>query len=378
MNLLVICHELPPVGGGSGNAALAVSRELAKSHAVTVLTAGWRGLPPLEKEGSLSIVRTRPLRARVEGSSLLELAVFACAGTAAALRLNRRGRFDASLAFHGTAPAWIGWALSKISGVPYLIALRGADVPGFVPEMYGRAHRAAGWLTRLCWRGAKCVAANSEGLKRLADRTASKIGVDVRVIPNGVDAGFYRPAPLGGEPGALKGIYAGRLTEQKGLACLIDALTGSKEALAGKLRVEIIGEGPLKASLMTRADRQGLGSLVSFSPWLDKEDLRRKYQSAHFFVMPSVEEGMSNAALEAMACGLPVLTTDIYGNAGLVEDGVTGLLFPPRDAPALGRLLERLDAGKLAGLGAAARRKAETLGWPETAAAFLAALGLPR
>jgi len=372
---LVLCHELPPVGGGSGNAALAVAREISKLHDVTVITAAFQDLPRRETQGRLSILRVQAFRANVEGSTPFELAVFAFTAWIASWRFNRSKPFDGCLVFHATASAWAAWLLKKSCGVPYVLSLRGADVPGFVPEMYGKLHQRATRLTRLCWRGAMRVVANSPGLQKLAMQTADAWGVQIGLIPNGVDSKFFQP--LSNESRDLRslhGLFIGRLTEQKGLEYLLDGIETEKATLVGKLNIEIVGEGPLKTRLQQIVKTKSLDGIVTFTPWLDKKTILLKYQRADFLILPSLEEGMPNSMLEAMSCGLPVLATEIYGHAGLVKEGVTGFFAPPKDGEALGRLLVHLtslERKKLAQMGEKARELVLGLDWGKIASMYL-------
>lgn len=375
MNILVICHEFPPVGGGTGNAAMHIGRELAKIHAVTVLTSSGFRLPRREEKDGLTIVRTPGLRRRIYGMSPLELLVFTLSAIPAAMKLHRQKHIDGCLAFHGVPAAWISLALWKFCRVPYVVSLRGADVPGFLPKRFDRLHQLVIRLTRLSWHHARRVVANSQGLKDLAERTALPIGVEVDVIPNGVDLEFYRPADAKTPMPVRKVLFAGRVTEQKGLGYLLEALAGRAAELEGRLGVEIVGDGDLKTDLERHAHKRGLASIVSFSSWLSREELIKKYRSSDFFILPSLAEGMSNVILEAMACGLPVAATAIDANAELVREGINGFLFPPRDAAALGRLLARIaqmDEGELLAMGRTSRERVKDLSWVKAAEAYRA------
>lgn len=378
MNILVICHEFPPVGGGTANAALHIGRELAKNHAVTVLTSSASGQPRSEKKNGLEIIRTRGPRRRSYGMSPFELLAFTLSAVPAAMRLNRQHRFEGCLAFHGVPAAWISLALWKLCRVPYVVSLRGADVPGFLPQRYDRLHQLVIPLTRRSWRNAQSVIANSRALKKLAERTALPLGVEVGLIPNGVDLDFYRTARPETVSPVRKVLFAGRVTEQKGLIYLIEALASRTTELQNRLCLEIVGDGELKTDLERRARGQGLASIVSFSSWLSREELVRRYQSASFFVLPSLDEGMSNVLLEAMACGLPVAATAIDANTPLVRDGVNGFLFPPGDRAALGDLLvriARLSDEELSAMGGMSREFVKDSSWCKVAAAYLECFG---
>lgn len=378
MNVLVICHEFPPAGGGTGNAAMHISRELAKNHAVTVLTSSAPALPRHEEKDGFEIIRTRSLRRRLYGMSPFELLVFTLSAIPTAMKLHRQKHIDGCLAFHCVPAAWVSLALWKFRRVPYVVSLRGADVPGFLPKRYDRLHKLVIGLTRLSWRDARRVIANSPGLKDLAERTALSIGVEVEVIPNGVDLDFYRPAASKKKPPVRKALFAGRITGQKGLIYLLEALKERATELRGKLSVEIAGDGDLKSRLERLARERGLDSLVRFSSRLSREELLKKYQSSCFFILPSLEEGMSNAVLEAMACGLPVAATAIDANAELVREGVNGFLFPPRDSAALGRVLARIaqmDEEQLSAMGRRSRERAQDFTWKKATDAYLASFG---
>jgi glycosyltransferase involved in cell wall biosynthesis len=81
---------------------------------------------------------------------------------------------------------------------------------------------------------------------------------------------------------------------------------------------------------------------VKFVGWASRSEIPRHYGWADAFVLPSLEEGMSNVVLEALAAGLPVVTTDIYGNRDLIQSGSNGVLVPPADAGALAEAIDLL------------------------------------
>jgi len=152
-------------------------------------------------------------------------------------------------------------------------------------------------------------------------------------------------------------LYTGRLHQDKGLAQLIQAwkLLGSRWPTA---RLWIAGEGPQHRELARQIEELDLQGRVLLAGVFDEID--ELLSAADLFVLPSYEEGMSLALLEAMAAGLPVVASDIPGNRPLVSDGEQGLLVPPRDAAALAAAIDRIwnEADLAAQLGAAARDRA--------------------
>jgi glycosyltransferase involved in cell wall biosynthesis len=158
-------------------------------------------------------------------------------------------------------------------------------------------------------------------------------------------------------------LFVGRLSEEKGVDELLEATRGLPRV--------IVGDGPL---------RDRVPETVGFVP---PGALGRYYERAALVVCPSRREGYGVVAREAMAHGRPVVATSVGGLADAVEDGVTGLLVPPRDPVALRAAVERLLAdGELRSrLGAAARKAAsERFSWDaatgETIRAYRDALEL--
>ena len=93
--------------------------------------------------------------------------------------------------------------------------------------------------------------------------------------------------------------------------------------------------------------------------------MEKAYHSADIFVLPSYNEGMSNALLEAMACGLPVVVTDVGGTSELLEEGGNGYIFPTGNVENLSLILEKIAQApnQLKKLGKKSRKKAEDLSW---------------
>lgn len=171
-------------------------------------------------------------------------------------------------------------------------------------------------------------------------------GVDIETFhPGGKDvlpAGFRGPDSLVfGTVGRMHGVK-----DQVNLAQAFIELSQMRPQLAPRLRLVMIGDGPLHADCLDILTRAGLAQ----SAWLPgaRSDIPAVLRSLDVFVLPSQAEGISNTVLEAMASGLPVIATGVGGNPELVEAGQTGLLPPARDARALARAMCRyLDQPQL-------------------------------
>jgi len=223
-------------------------------------------------------------------------------------------------------------------------------------DRYGRLdHRAAAWLSN---RLADRVLVNATAVRDIVVEHEWCPLEKIDLIPNGVDlptrSGKARPPDPRGD-GPLVGMV-GRLGWKKGYEFALDAFAALRERIPG-LRVDIIGDGNLRGELERRIAELRLGNTVRLLG--QQSDVATFLERFDCFVLSSVIEGMPNALLEAMAMRLPAVTTSAGGSAEVVEDGVSGLLVPPRDAAALADAIGRvLTDGKLAErLGAAAERR---------------------
>lgn len=185
-------------------------------------------------------------------------------------------------------------------------------------------------------------------------------------VPNGLDvAAFPVARPAENPPRVLA---VGRLIEKKGFADLIAALAQLR-ARGTEFAAEIVGDGPLRGELAAAIEAAGLADVVTLPGALPQREVMARLADARVFALPCVEEsdgagGMDNfptVIAEAMAAGLPVVSTTTAGVPEMVVDGETGRLVPPRApgalADALGPLLA--DGALAASLGAAGRRRAE-------------------
>lgn len=167
-----------------------------------------------------------------------------------------------------------------------------------------------------------------------------------RMIMNGVDTERYRPPPVPASQPAMEGglFVIGvvcRVTEIKNPHGLIDAFLRLRQLCdardAGRLRLNIVGEGDQLPSVRQRVQDQGLADVITVTG--ARSDVAEIMHGLSLFVLPSLSEGTPVALLEAMASGLPVVATPVGGVPDLVLDGVTGTLVPVRDAEALAQAM---------------------------------------
>lgn len=168
---------------------------------------------------------------------------------------------------------------------------------------------------------------------------ARAIGVDRVVrIPNAVDADYWRP-PTSRSVGPERTILVPRMHVPKnGIEFAIDAMRAIAASVPNA-RLLVTGDGPLRPALERRAASVG-GDRVRFLGTVSRDEMLQRFQTSDLVMVPSIttsgtQENTSIAALEAMACGTPVIATRIGGLPEVVEDGRTGVLVPEQDAESL-------------------------------------------
>jgi len=186
----------------------------------------------------------------------------------------------------------------------------------------------------------------------------------ITIVPSGVDTEYFRPPTaeqrararetLGIDAHTIAIGAVGALEERKGQRCLLRAIASISDA---NVRCFIAGDGSIRSELAAEVAKLGCGDRVSMLGRV--EDPRAILWALDIFAMPSILEGLGVAALEAMACGLPVVASKTGGLAELVEDENTGLQVPPADtnalAAALSSLLNNPDRRRQLGMNANAR-----------------------
>lgn len=375
MRLLLVNYEYPPAGGGAATATRELARAFARSgHDVAVLASGAGGDAEARDEDGVRVVRISTGRARDDRATRLDMLRFAWKAIPSAARVASARRVDAALVFFSLPCGPVGWRLRARHGIPYVLSLRGGDVPGFLPEL-DRAHALLAPLRRACLRGAHAVVANSQALADLARRAD---GGPVTVIPNGVDTEAFAPRADRGPPDRVRFLFVGRLARQKRVDLLLAAFARLASPSHGlDAWLAIVGDGPERTALESQARDLGVAGAVTFRGWVPRAQLREHYGAADCLVLPSDAEGMSNTLLEAMASGVPAIASDNPGNRELLGAGSHGTLFPAGDVEGLHAAMRSLAGDPVAHARLAASGREHVVrahSWPAAADAYIALL----
>lgn len=376
MKILFFNYEYPPLGGGAGNANEYIFQEFQKipDLEVDLITSSPEKAGSEEKLGkNITIHRVDISKdpKNLHYQSQKDLLVYAFRAFFLARKLAKKNHYDLSHSFFTVPCGFISLCLKMSFGIPYIVSLRGSDVPGY-SERFSWLYKLLSPLIRFIWKKSARVVANSQGLKELAQKSSPKQPIDI--IYNGVDTDEFRPANFEDRVSIIKSdspfkiLCISRLTPRKGINYLLDAFKKVR-AKYPKVKLIIGGEGDAEEALKEQAEKLGIKNQVNFLGRIPHEKVSHIYASADVFVLPSLNEGMSNTILEAIASGLPIIATDTGGTRELVEDGKNGFVIPLRSSEVIAEKLERLleDSVLKASMGQKSRKKSEEMSWKKVA-----------
>ena len=317
---LGLVGPLPPPSGGMANQTRQLAELLAAEgvHVTLVQSnAAYRPAWAAKLTGIRALFRLLPYA----------LSLWRCAGEAQLFHVMANSGWSWHLF---AAPAvWI----ARMRGVPVIVNYRGGEAAAFL-------ERSAHWV-RWSLHAASVLAVPSGFLRDVFGR----FRIDAEVLPNIVDTSRFRFMARGRHD-------APHLVVTRNLEAIYDIPTALRAfATVHKsfplARLSVAGDGPELQRLTATVDALGITAAVRFTGPLDREQIATLYREADILVNPSRVDNMPNSVLEALACGLPVVSTRVGGVPYLVRDGVSALLVDAGDAEAMAEAVLRIlrDAG---------------------------------
>ena len=226
------------------------------------------------------------------------------------------------------APAiWIG----RLRGIPVVINYRGGEAEAFL-------RRAQGWVRPSLARAGAVIVPSG-----FLEQVFGRFGFAAQVVPNIVNLERFSVAPTKTDGTGLHLLVARNLEPiyDNATALRALALVHARDPAA---TLVIAGSGPLRADLERLTEELGLAHAVTFTGRVDNAGMAALYREADIMLNCSLVDNMPNSVLEALACGVPVVSTDVGGVPYLVEHGRTALLVPPGAPQAMADAVLRLAA----------------------------------
>jgi len=355
----MVTYQYAPAadGGAARQAQLLAERLAARGRRIGVVTARYPGTSRFDRVAGVDVYRVWaiPEAGRFSATFLPSLARF--------LLLHGR-RYDIWHAHQAFYNAGVALRVARLWGSRCVVKDAASGPYGDIARL--RRICFGGWVRKQLLAADAIVSLNSEMTQELL--IAGIDATRIRRIPNGVDCQMFAPPSaerrrearlrLGVPPDGVLAVFAGRLAEDKGTGFLIDAWQMVEQRCAGEpWTLLVAGEELGKGQYRLRGEQK-----LRHATFVGKvSDVRPLLHAADFLVHPSLTEGLSNIVLEAMAVGLPVIGTRTGGLTEQVEDGLTGILVPPGDAPSLSVAIVALarDQARRVSMGRAGRLKAE-------------------
>lgn len=335
MKIAIMVPLFPPRWlAGTELATWNIARHLARrGHEVHVITTRDAGLTRESMEEGFLVHRLNYLKARFLGPLLFSIK------TLLALRKINPDIIHAQ----SVLPGLYALVAKKVLGKPYIFSERGAV---YFPSLFHNQ------IFKLALRNADAALALTGDMKEAMQKICRR---EIHVVPNGID--LERFENLSKDEMRLKlqvkiderlVIFVGRFRPEKGVEYLIKAMEIIRQGDCS-IKMVLAGEGPEEPHLKRLTAQLNLEDCVAFVGQIPNEKVPQYMAAADILVLPSLSEGFPVVILEAMASGLPIVTTRVTGLPEIIRDGENGLLVEPRNPPQIAEkvlLLFRDDALK--------------------------------
>ncbi len=367
LRITVLTNEYPPnIYGGAGVHVKYLVRELAAHHKVQVYAFGDQNV----KSGDLNVQGISDIGAPAVKDPRFERL----------FRTLHRNLLMGAIAqdtdiihCHTWYSHWAGILAKQLTGAKLVLTTHSLEPhrPWKV-EQLGPAYHVSSWIEKTAYQEADAVIAVSAQMK---EDVISLYGVDprvVHVIPNGIDLDEYQPMynqsvlhAYGIDPDVPYVLFVGRITRQKGIIHLLQAVTHLDPSMQVVLAAGAPDTPEIEAEMIQEVERLRHHQIVWIREMMPSSDLIILYSHAQIFVCPSVYEPFGIINLEAMACETAVVASDVGGIPMVVQDQMTGLLvrveeegFSKRLADKINELMSDPDRSREMGLKGRARVEA--------------------
>jgi len=346
LKILMLNYEYPPLGGGAAPVTKFLAEELVhQGHSVDVVTMGYKGLPEDEILNGVRIYRVPSLRKKIEMCTFHEMLTYCISASFFLPALFKENDYDINHTHFIIPTGFVSSLFYK--KVPYIITAHGSDVPGYNPDRFNFLHILIKPFSTFILNRARCITSPSGHLKGEIQKNFGNR--KIAVVPYGISADAYLPGKK-----ENKILTASRLFERKGIQYVIEAMTEIEGC-----EYIICGEGPYRPQLEKQIERLNLGHKVKLRGHLNPDRLKKEYESAAIFVLPSASENFPVVLMEAMAAGCAIITSETTGCAEVVGD--TALLVQPKDTKGIQKALLSLlqDQDLILDLGTRGRARVE-------------------
>lgn len=325
IRVLALNYEFPPIGGGGGNAHQHILKQMSIISGLDVTLITTTPKPDAYTEQYSDHVRIHFLPIKKQSLHYwrrVEVIHYLFTHHKYLKQHLSNHTYDLCHVFFGFPTGLLAYL--QCMRLPYIVSVRGSDVPGY-NQRFALDYIILRPLLNRIYRSASAVVANSSQFADLFQQQFP--GLQAKIITNGIDTKAFKPVEHKSS-NTIKIVTSARLIPRKGIDVLINACKRLHDNNIA-FELHIAGEGPEEEPLKQLCHKLRLSSHVFFLGRIERSAMQSLLPQCDIFVLPSYAEGMSNAVLEALACGLPLILTSTGGTAELIKEN--GYVVPAGD-----------------------------------------------
>ena len=325
MKLLILNYEYPPLGGGAGVITQNIAEGFSKlGHEISVVTTWFQGEKEVEiVNDNLKIIRLKSKRKYLYRSNPREMLSWISYAKAFLKKHLVSNKYDLCFANFALPGGEVAYSLKMRFQLPYVIISHGHDIPWFMPkEMMWYHALTYQWIKTICVHSKRNYVQSNDMKTNIDAFLGPSFSHKNKIIYNGWNSTVFSP-DYSLRKKQFTILFPGRLVKQKDPMSFLKAINIIKNQI-DDFKVIILGDGVLRKKMEKFTKANGFDKIVEFKLWVSKEEMLYNYRSASLTVLPSLNEGMSIATLEALACGQYLIATEVSNNKSLIKEDYNG------------------------------------------------------
>jgi glycosyltransferase involved in cell wall biosynthesis len=344
IKILILNYEYPPLGGGAGIITKKLAEEFsAAGHQITILTTWFPGEEEISEKGNIKIIRLKARRKRTDRSNPIEMAAWMIKAIKWCSKNVQKGDFDVCQANFTLPGGPVAYYLKRKFNLPYVILSHGHDIPWYFPKQMFYLHLLCYWPIKFVCKASDKNILLTTDMKKIADNfLGKKYQHKNLIIHNGMDLSNI---DWGLKNDELKVIFVGRMVEQKDPLKFLEVVK-QLNLKNIKATYQMLGDGPLMDKVVQKIQSDKLSN-VQLLGKVEHQQVIKIMEKSHIMIQPSLHEAMSVSVLEAISCGVYVITTPVSGNKQIILDGLNGKLVGQDDIFGIVQEVERFFRNEL-------------------------------